>query len=299
MNAGRLIAGLVSCFLLPSGVMGYQMPESVPAVPDGSSNNNAQAETLIQPELDNSPPAAGRPQVQPEYSLPSEASPQPQPGMTIQAEQFRQPPAGLAEFDPRTGSVPDAFCSTDLPQDIPTASGSGGPRCSHGAADDRAPASGTFSDDLRTSDVEAGGSGASSGTLTAVFADAAHFATGACGPGDSCDGMPPVMIYEGMSVQVHADGSYEVRGIVEGPRVSTVLRLQLSFFAQNRKVATVTLPPIRLNPDSDGARLANETQNWFIRRTGYSDGLRQWPHSHAGLSVTRNGIAEVGQIPEP
>ena len=229
-----------------------------------------------------------------------EAPPEPQDDIIIDAEEIRVPDSGGANSSSRSGLVPEPFCTIDSAKTMQESSSGGGPRCCEKIAEqDQSRQTGSTRDNRpdAAQDSRSNSSG-TFGTMTAVFADAAHFATGNCETGGSCSGQSPVMIYEGTSVRLTGDGCYEVRGIVEGPRVPAILCLQMTFFTRDSKLTTVTLPPIRPLPEIITSQLANETQVWFIRRTGYSDVLKNWPGPEHSLTVTRIGTAQIGQIPD-
>ena len=265
-------------------------PRALDAATDSSAKTESQQSTTPEetmPEV----------RVQPRLILP-EGKPQIVPGMAIQADKFAVPPIGTAPLVRRRELVPEAFSSTHAASIIPGSSESGGPRDCCTQARDTKSRELTSKGDSRDND-ESSAPDEESGAFTAVFSTPAHFSTGQCESG-LCSRRPPVVIYEGMTVRVSRDGCYELRGVVEGPRLPTIIRLQLTFSAKGRQIATVTPAPITLKPESDsGSHLPNETQHWFIRRTGYSDVLRDWQtQEHHGLSVQRSGVAQTGQVPE-
>jgi hypothetical protein len=144
-------------------------------------------------------------------------------------------------------------------------------------------------------------------TFTAVFSSPAHFSHSHVRLNSPTTLLPsvsqrsPIMIYDGMTVSIEKSGRYEVRAVIDGPRVPAILRLQLTFNRDGSDVAAVTLAPIRLIPrETVSTDLPNETQTWFVRRTGFSVALADLVatrESDSAIYVRRSGTSQSGQIP--
>lgn len=298
------------------GVAFSQDPATEPADPVAPVIQNPQSATddmttqdvlhsVLKPQLrQDSVPAAGQPV--PLNSIRLSAEPE-KPPRAVRAVQIRPKkqlsiPYNGAGFLARSDLVPEPFCETHPAVRIGESTETSQPRRCHDAnsADHTLSRSSseTIGADGNQGDLDAP---EKSKSLTAVFAGPAHFAMGNCESGGaSCSAQPPMMIYEGMSVLVNK-GCYEVRGIVEGPLTPAILRLQLTFFTtEGVELTTVTLPPVRLEPElSSATHLPSETQAWLIRRKGYSDVLRDWETlNQPELTVQRSGIVQMGHVPK-
>ncbi len=222
-----------------------------------------------------------------------------QPLLRIDGERILIPVPGQADLVQELAGIAEPFCEVEAARTITEKSSSSSPRCTPLPADSAVSG-------YQSGAMPAASTRSDSGTrleqipLTAVFAGPAHFSMDT----DSCGHIGvqknPVMIYEGMSVTVFGDGRYEVRAMLDAPRIPAILRLQLTFAAESGDFTTVTLPPISLKPgtaDRSSADLANETQTWFVRRTGYSRMLQNLPIRIDAVQVRRSGTVQVGQIP--
>lgn len=128
------------------------------------------------------------------------------------------------------------------------------------------------------------------------------------------------VIYEGMAIQVDEQGNYTVKFTMEAPSTEATVRLQFVVWkkldpkksaagkqprCKYRKIATLTLPPLRFIPGRDESR-SGHALVWKVEQTGYSpllmclNGDVKCPNDHAEKSrfrVTRSGSAEFGSVP--
>lgn len=287
----------------------------VPPLPENSPEQKVQkpvVEVVQQPEFS---PGSG------ESRRPAPASPTARqgramlprdvPSLTVDAARPVPFTAGSARLHIRDAITVEPFCEIPGAIVIPESGPSEHPRCaanrirtseysfiseSGGCSQRSEPIDGRTAADgkLRVSDQT---------ILTAVFSEAACFAISEAGSPHSVQVLAgasqrsPIMIYEGMSVTVYADGRYEMRALLDGPRTPAILRLQLHFAVPEGDIAQVTLPPVRLIPsERSPADLPNESQTWFVRRTGWSPLLADLQASHQ-ITVRRSGTSQSGSLP--
>lgn len=151
-----------------------------------------------------------------------------------------------------------------------------------------------------------------------VFEDAARFAwVGFDALGGQLE-RDVVVIYEGMTVRVDGNGRYEVRFRAEAPRMPVTLRMQLNFCGTGAMdcPGTITLPPIRIEPDQANEPSRVDSLTHEVVYVGHSESLRrlgrrvislnhanQVTHEplsladDAGVTFTRSGTARFGSIP--
>ncbi|MCA9060318.1 MAG: hypothetical protein KDA85_17535 [Planctomycetaceae bacterium] len=162
------------------------------------------------------------------------------------------------------------------------------------------------------------GAGASSDSATglagiSVFEQACHFPLMATARDGRQLVQDAAVIYEGMQVSVHQDGTFELDFMAEIPRTAVTLRLQLYVStAESSPIATITIPPIVIEPDNKISR-HDVGQAVHVVHRGYSNGLRRaiergeiprgarptnWNTSETGILITRGGTARFGSKPE-
>lgn len=126
-----------------------------------------------------------------------------------------------------------------------------------------------------------------------------------------------LVIYEGMTVSVSSDGTYQMRMVVEAPQVPVTVRMQLHFHqlpsadgpcqeAANTtagttdaasktpgSTTTITLVPMRFQPDPL-RELGSPSNTYVVERQGFSPALRG---INSRWNVTRSGTARFGAVP--
>ncbi|MCC7423430.1 MAG: hypothetical protein IT428_24400 [Planctomycetaceae bacterium] len=141
----------------------------------------------------------------------------------------------------------------------------------------------------------------------AVFKDPAHFPLWGFDRTQVSIAPNAAVLYEGMSVSLASKpGCYEVRFMMEAPRMPVTVRMQIGIYRGPTFLGTITLPPFTVQPDNNRQGyygledLADQvpTKSWQFRHTGYSHLLlRVTPKTAGEFSFTRTGTARFGSLP--